>query len=420
VGALIGTWMAGGTIPMLIYYGLKIINPKFLALIALVVTAIVSLCTGTSWGSAGTIGVAFMGVAVGMGANLPMVAGAVVAGAYFGDKLSPLSDTTNIAALATGVDLFTHIRHLLWTTVPAFLCSATVYLLFGLQSSGGTVPEKVDQILATLDSAFSWNLLLLVPILALTSLYTIHRALRPVRRLTRDIEARAEDDLSPLAADGVPQEMRGIIHATNRLLTRIDATLRRESITRLDIVIGHSMGSLAAVELAKKYPKLTQSLILCSPPIYQPKANEKIHHPEKILRALYGLINKHPRSSKRLLQFADRHNIWPDAGFKADKVTAKSSLTALNAAIINQTTMADISQLKLPITILSGKLDPLIVERNLKQLAKEHKNIAHRSMTMQSHEITDKYAKCLSGIIKQHLTGELPLKSLRRINRLRK
>ena len=186
--------------------------------------------------------------------------------------------------------------------------------------------------------------------------------------------------------------------------TSIAATLRRESITRLDIIIGHSMGSLAAVELAKKYPKLAQSLILCSPPIYQPKANEKIHHPEKILRALYSLINKHPRSSKRLLQFADRHNIWPDAGFKADKITAKSFLTALNAAIINQTTMADISQLKLPITILSGKLDPLIVERNLKKLAKEHKNITHCSMTMQGHEITDKYAKCLSGIIKQHLT----------------
>ena len=202
--------------------------------------------------------------------------------------------------------------------------------------------------------------------------------------------------------------------------TSIAATLRHESITRLDVVIGHSMGSLAAVELAKKYPKLAQSLILCSPPIYHPKIDEKIHHPEKILRALYSLINKHPRSSKRLLQFADRHNIWPDAGFKADKITAKSFLTALNTAIINQTTMTDISQLKLPITILSGKLDPLIVERNLKKLAKEHKNIAHRSMTMQSHEITDKYAKCLSGIIKQHLTGELPLKPVRRIKRLRK
>lgn len=186
--------------------------------------------------------------------------------------------------------------------------------------------------------------------------------------------------------------------------TSIAATLCHESITHLDIIIGHSMGSLAAVEIAKKYPRLSRSLILCSPPIYQPKANEKIHHPEKILRALYSLINKHPRSSKRLLQFADRHNIWPDAGFKADKITAKSFLTALNAAIINQTTMADISQLKLPITILSGKLDPLIVERNLKKLAKEHKNITHQSMTMQGHEITDKYAERLSEIIKQHLT----------------
>lgn len=165
VGGLIGTWMAGGTIPMLIYYGLKIIDPSLLAFIALVVTAIVSLCTGTSWGSAGTVGVAFMGVAVGMDANLPMVAGAVVAGAYFGDKLSPLSDTTNIASLATGVNLFVHIKHLLWTTVPAFLTSAVVYLVFGLSSHGGEVPEKVGVILNTLDSAFNWNIMLIVPVI---------------------------------------------------------------------------------------------------------------------------------------------------------------------------------------------------------------------------------------------------------------
>ncbi|WP_235821303.1 Na+/H+ antiporter NhaC [Actinomyces mediterranea] len=164
VGMLIGTWMAGGTIPMLIYYGLKIIDPQYLAVIALLVTAIVSLCTGTSWGSAGTVGVAFMGVAVGMDANLPMVAGAVVSGAYFGDKLSPLSDTTNIASMATGVNLFTHIRHLLWTTLPSLLTAALIYLVFGMGLKGGEVPEKVGDILATLDSAFSWNLLLLVPI----------------------------------------------------------------------------------------------------------------------------------------------------------------------------------------------------------------------------------------------------------------
>lgn len=165
VGMLIGTWMAGGTIPMLIYYGLKIINPQYLALIALVVTAIVSICTGTSWGSAGTIGVAFMGVAVGMDANLAMVAGAVVSGAYFGDKLSPLSDTTNIASMATGVNLFTHIRHLCWTTIPAFLTTAVIMFVAGQGLHGGSVPEKVGTILSTLDSAFSWNVLLLVPII---------------------------------------------------------------------------------------------------------------------------------------------------------------------------------------------------------------------------------------------------------------
>lgn len=202
--------------------------------------------------------------------------------------------------------------------------------------------------------------------------------------------------------------------------TSITATLRHESITRLDVVIGHSMGSLAAVELAKKYPKLAQSLILCSPPIYHPKIDEKIHHPEKILRTLYGLINKHPRSSKRLLQFADRHNIWPDEGFQADQITAESFLTALNTAIINQTALDDVAKLKLPITILAGKLDPLIIERNLKKLAKEHKNIAHRSMTMQGHEITDTYAERLSGLIRQHFAGKYPSKSTSRTKRLRK
>ena len=184
----------------------------------------------------------------------------------------------------------------------------------------------------------------------------------------------------------------------------IVATLRREFINNVDIVIGHSMGSLAAVELAKQYPKLSKSLILCSPPIYYPRVDEKIHHPEKILRALYEFFNSHPRSSKRFLQFADRHNIWPDAGFKADEVTAESFLIALNTAIINQTTMNDITKLTLPIAILSGRLDPLIVERNLKKLAKDHNNITHTSMATQRHEITDKYAKKLSGIMKEHLT----------------
>lgn len=166
VGFLIGSWMAGGSIPLLIYYGLKLINPQFIAFIALIVTAIVALCTGTSWGAAGTMGVAFMGVAIGMGADLPMVAGAVVAGAYFGDKMSPLSDTTNLASMITGVNIFVHIKNMLWTTGPAFVLAGIVYIIFGIgnQTTGG-IPEKVGVILSQLDAAFNFNVLLLVPVL---------------------------------------------------------------------------------------------------------------------------------------------------------------------------------------------------------------------------------------------------------------
>lgn len=166
VGFLIGAWMIGGTIPMIIYYGLEIISPEWLALTALLVTSIVSLATGTSWGSAGTIGVAFMGVAIGLDANLALVAGAVVAGAYFGDKMSPLSDTTNLAALTTGVNLYTHIGNMIWTTGPAYLLSIVVFATAGRSAAGAVGNlESVSLINGFLDQAFNWNVLLLLPLL---------------------------------------------------------------------------------------------------------------------------------------------------------------------------------------------------------------------------------------------------------------
>lgn len=167
VGFMIGSWMIGGTIPMLIYYGLKIINPEFLIFTAFVVTAIVALCTGTSWGSVGSIGVAFMGVAIGMDTNLAAVAGAIVSGAYFGDKLSPLSDTTNLSSLSTDVDLYDHIKHMLWTTGPAFIVAGIVYLAAGfvIFDGGGEIPEKVNTIMNTLDQIYDWNILYLIPII---------------------------------------------------------------------------------------------------------------------------------------------------------------------------------------------------------------------------------------------------------------
>ncbi len=143
VGFLIGTWMIGGTIPMMVYYGLKIINPSFLIVTAFLVTAIVSICTGTSWGSAGTIGVALMGIASGLGAPLPIVAGAVVSGAYYD-----------------------HIAHMLWTTGPGFIICCIVYTAVGMNLDGlsGTTPEKVSAILDTLHQIFSFNPMIILPI----------------------------------------------------------------------------------------------------------------------------------------------------------------------------------------------------------------------------------------------------------------
>ncbi|WP_036828799.1 Na+/H+ antiporter NhaC, partial [Photobacterium sanctipauli] len=164
VGAMIGAWMAGGTIPMIVYYGLKIISPDYLLVTAFVVTSLVSICTGTSWGSVGTIGVALMGIAAGMGAPLPAVAGAVISGAYFGDKMSPLSDSTNMASIVTGTDIYDHIRHMLWTTIPSALLALVVFLFAGFQldiASSGS--EKVDAMLASIEQLFNMNLFLLIP-----------------------------------------------------------------------------------------------------------------------------------------------------------------------------------------------------------------------------------------------------------------
>ncbi len=167
VGFMIGSWMIGGTIPMMVYYGLKIISPHFLVVTSFLVTAFVSICTGTSWGSAGTIGVALMGIAAGMGAPLPIVAGAVVSGAYFGDKMSPLSDTTNLAPIAAGGKLYDHIQHMLWTTGPGFIICCIVYTVvgfgFGSDIAAAGTPEKVTIILNTLSQIFRFNPLVLLP-----------------------------------------------------------------------------------------------------------------------------------------------------------------------------------------------------------------------------------------------------------------
>ncbi|MBC3219275.1 Na+/H+ antiporter NhaC [Serratia fonticola] len=165
VGGLIGTWMISGTIPYMVYWGLKVISPQYILIAAFFLTSVISVCTGTSWGSAGTVGVALMGVAAGLDVPLAAAAGAVVSGAYFGDKISPLSDSTNFAAIVAETDLYAHIKHLMYTTLPSFVLAATVYLIAGHSSVVGTVatPQRVTDIIVGLESLYHFNLLLILP-----------------------------------------------------------------------------------------------------------------------------------------------------------------------------------------------------------------------------------------------------------------
>ena len=119
VGSLIGTWIISGVVPTMIYYGLLILNPSIFYAAAAVISAIIALATGSSWTTVSTIGIALVGVATAQDLNLGLTAGAIISGAYFGDKMSPLSDTTNLAPAMAGTDLFTHIRHMMWTTIPS-------------------------------------------------------------------------------------------------------------------------------------------------------------------------------------------------------------------------------------------------------------------------------------------------------------
>lgn len=167
VGALVGTWMAAGTIPLMIYYGVQMVNPQWMLVTSFLITAVVSVVTGTSWGSVATMGVALMGIASTLGVSLPATAGAVIAGSYFGDKLSPLSDTTNLAPIAAGSNLYEHIFHMFYTTIPATIISLVVYAIIGMNADTSVTvnSESVTTMMTQLDSMYSWNVLLIVPVI---------------------------------------------------------------------------------------------------------------------------------------------------------------------------------------------------------------------------------------------------------------
>ncbi len=153
VGALAGTWLISGIIPAMIYYGLQILNPTIFLAACLIICAVISIATGSSWTTAATVGIALIGIGDALGISLGMTAGAVLSGAYFGDKMSPMSDTTNLAPAMAGTDLFTHIRYMAYTTVPTFTITLIVFIIIGL-SIDTSGQADTSAMLADIDKAF--------------------------------------------------------------------------------------------------------------------------------------------------------------------------------------------------------------------------------------------------------------------------
>jgi NhaC family Na+:H+ antiporter len=166
VGSLIGAWILAGIVPTMIYYGLLILKPAVFYAAACAICCVVSLATGSSWTTAGTVGVALVGIAVAQDLNLGLAAGAIVSGAYFGDKMSPLSDTTNLAPAMAGTDLFTHIRHMLWTTTPSITIALALFAVMGTMAAAPRDTGGMQLILSALESRFviGWHLLIPVAV----------------------------------------------------------------------------------------------------------------------------------------------------------------------------------------------------------------------------------------------------------------
>ena len=165
VGMLVGTWILSGTIPTMIYYGLKLLSPSVFLIATVLICSVTSLATGTSWGTMGTMGLALVGIATGLGVPIGPTAGAIISGAYFGDKLSPLSDTTNLAPAMAGTDVFSHVKFMMKATIVAYVMSLGFFGVYGFihASSGQADTSQLDIIMRGLEDSFNINPILLLP-----------------------------------------------------------------------------------------------------------------------------------------------------------------------------------------------------------------------------------------------------------------
>ncbi|MDO3661600.1 malate-H+/Na+-lactate antiporter MleN [Bacillus sp. C28GYM-DRY-1] len=181
VGALIGTWIAGGIVPTLIYYGLEFIHPSIFLLATLIICSIMSVATGTSWGTVGTAGIAMIAIGEGLGLPLPLVAGAILSGAYFGDKLSPLSDSTVLASSLSKVDVLDHVRAMLFLSVPAYVITAILFTVTGFMYGGKNIDlDKVEFLKSSLQNTFDIHIWMLIPAVVVIVLLSMKKPSMPV------------------------------------------------------------------------------------------------------------------------------------------------------------------------------------------------------------------------------------------------
>lgn len=228
VGMMIGAWLISGTIPTMIYYGLKLLSPKIFLIATVLICSITSLATGTSWGTMGTMGLALIGIGQGLGMPIGPTAGAVLAGAYFGDKMSPLSDTTNLAPAMAGTDVFTHVKYMLKSTIVAYAISLIFFGIYGFMhaTSGNIDTSQATLLMEGIRVAFNVNpLLLLPPLVVILSIALKVPAIPGITLgfLTAAIMAPfAQDGVSIGAILGVALEgyvMEGEIASLNDLLS---------------------------------------------------------------------------------------------------------------------------------------------------------------------------------------------------------
>lgn len=164
IGTVVGSWIASGTVPFIIYWGLKLISPSFFLVTANIICAITSLATGSSWSTIGTVGVALVAVGSGLGISPAMTAGAIVSGSYFGDKMSPLSDTTNLAPAVAEADLFDHIKSMFYTTTPGIVITLIIYAILGARYAGQSLDvSSINATLEALSSNFNLNIIVVLP-----------------------------------------------------------------------------------------------------------------------------------------------------------------------------------------------------------------------------------------------------------------